>query len=84
MPVDVTTATVDQLVAVPGLDEASAYLIVQERTHGAGFRSLADVQRLLADRIGPHEFRVLQSRLTLSRPAQTASGSPRTEGRDIG
>ncbi len=82
--VDIATATVDQLAAVPGLDEASAYLIVQERTHGAGFRSLADVRRLLADRIGPHEFRVLEARLTLTQPTIKPSVKPRREARDIG
>jgi hypothetical protein len=82
-PVDVATATMEQLSAIPGLDPASARLIVEGRTRGGGYRSLADVQRLLANQIQPHHFRRLAPALTLSQPAPSPDDR-RGDARDIG
>jgi len=68
--VDVGSAGFEELAAVPGLDAGAARLIVDERDRRGGFGSLAEVRRVLARRVQPHEFRRLSSHLYLARPVR--------------
>lgn len=69
--VNVNTATVDQLQALPGIGEARARAIVETRTERGGFKS---VEELLEVRgIGPANLERLRPHVTLQGKSRIAS-----------
>ena len=61
--VDLNTATVDQLDALPGIGPATAKKIVDDRTQNGPFRSVDDLQRISG--IGPKKVDSLKDLVTV-------------------
>ena len=62
-PVDLNTATAEQLEALPGIGPTLAGAIVSERERMGGFRSVDDLQRVRG--IGPARFEQLRELVTV-------------------
>ena len=74
-PVDVGAASAEEIAAAPGVGPALAEAIVAGRNRNGGYRSMSDVQRQLAQKVQPHEFRRLSEHLTVR---TIAEAPPRT------
>lgn len=74
LPLDVNVASVDQLMAVPGIGATMAGAIVSERRTGGPYRNLDELQR--ADGIGPTTLERLAPFLVVSDPRPTPEPGP--------
>lgn len=66
-PIDLNTATVDDLMALPGVGEKTAAMIIDERERLGGFSSVADLLRV--KRFGEERLKRLDGLVTVKRPA---------------
>lgn len=62
--IDLNTATVDQLMSLPGIGEDRAYAIIEYREQNNGFRSIDELKNI--DGIGDMTFDKLQDLVTIS------------------
>ena len=74
-PVNLNTATVAQLEALPGVGQRVAERIVEYRTKNGGFKKLEDLMNVQG--IGEKSFLKLKPMLTLTPPKQDAKGGSR-------
>ena len=74
-PVNLNTATVAQLEALPGVGQRVAERIVEYRTKNGGFKKLEDLMNVQG--IGEKSFLKLKPMLTITPPKQDAKGGDR-------
>jgi competence protein ComEA len=74
-PVNLNTATVAQLEALPGVGQRVAERIVEYRTKNGGFKKLEDLMNVQG--IGEKSFLKLKPMLTIGPPKQDAKGGDR-------
>jgi competence ComEA-like helix-hairpin-helix protein len=68
-PVNLNTATSEQLQEVPGIGPATAEKILQARKSYGAFKSVDDLQAIKG--IGPKRLEKMRKYLTVGKPAQT-------------
>jgi len=74
--VDVNTATQEQLLAVRGIGPKTAQIIIEERSRGGNYRSLADLSERVKG-IGPKRAAAMQAAgLTVDGEASAAAVPP--------
>jgi len=76
MPVDINSATTDDLVSIKGVGPALAQKIVDLRTRLGGFSSIEDLLQVRG--IGPKSLEKLRSNFTLAAPPSPVAQSPPT------
>ena len=72
-PVNLNTATVAQLDALPGIGKATAERIVEYRQKSGGFKKTEDLMNVRG--IGEKNFLKLKSMITVSAPPATRSSN---------
>lgn len=80
-PIDLNSATLDQLAALPGLNRRSAQRIIQARDERGGFFSVNDLVAL--EELDPHEFARLRTMLTCTPPRRPGAPAGGATGRIV-
>src|SRR5215467_3485052 len=70
-PVNINTATSEQLQTVPGIGPATAEKIIQMRRSYGAFKSVDDLRAIRG--IGPKRLEKMRKYLTVGKPASAAS-----------
>jgi len=70
-PVNINTATPEQLQTVPGIGPATAEKIIQMRRSYGAFKSVDDLRAIRG--IGPKRLEKMRKYLTVGKPASAAS-----------
>jgi DNA uptake protein ComE-like DNA-binding protein len=72
--VDINTAGLDQLAALPGFDTSRAQNVLAERARRGGFGSVAEFAAVAG--LAPHEYAPLRDLLVCSPPPGPYGGPP--------
>ena len=79
-PVNINTATSEQLQTVPGIGPATAEKIIQMRRSYGAFKSVDDLRAIRG--IGPKRLEKMRKYLTVGKPASAASPDAKCPGCD--
>src|SRR2546430_7286280 len=77
-PVNLNTATSEQLQTVPGIGPATAEKIIQMRKSYGAFKSVDDLRAIRG--IGPKRLEKMRKYLTAGKPAASSTTKPQPTG----
>ena len=77
--VNLNTATLDELIALPGIGPTTAQAILDYRTTNGGFKSVEELKDVKG--IGAKRFEKLKAEFTVSPPPKAVAAAGRTDAK---